>query len=257
MLKKTAAAMLLASGSAIAADPTIGFNQLGARYISADADSVDGDGFGVDLQFALTDYLFVDFDFSTRELEDSAGNSTDVEYFSGGLGLNFPLNDAKTVQLFAGVSWEQLELDGAAASADGGDNGGGDNGGGDNGGGFGCNVTNTPLDQLFSLVGGTLGLCDPASKALATGGDPRTDGIGGTVGVRALVWNALEVAAHYDYRDYENFEESIYGVDVGYSFGNWGTVLSYDKYDEFDLDEFSLSLRYTFGNDDGGSSSIW
>ncbi|MGJ8669487.1 MAG: hypothetical protein ACSHXK_08375 [Oceanococcus sp.] len=250
MLKKTAALLLLASSSAIAADPTIGFNHLGARYISADANGADGDGFGIDLKFALTNYLYVDLDYSTRSLE-AGGSSVDVEYFSGGLGGNYALNEAKTIQLFGGLSWEQLQLDGATAAGGG---GGGEEGGG---GAGGCDFTGTPLDQLFSVIGGILPICDPNAKALTTGGNPRTDGIGATIGVRALVWENLEVAGHYDYREYENFEESVMGLDAGYSFGNWGAVFSYDTYDEFDMDEFSLGVRYTFGSTDEGSSSIW
>lgn len=242
MLKKTAAALLLTSGTAMAADGVIGFNHIGARYLYSDIENSDGDGYGLDLNVALTNYLFVDVDFNTREFEDG-GDKADFEFFSGGLGLNFPLNEDKTLQVFGGVTWEQLDVsanvsDSAGAGGEEEEEAGG-------------------LGGLLGGLFGLFGTADTTAKNHVAGHvDDRVDGYGVNVGIRATVWNNLEANASVKYRDYSDFEETLYGVGAAYTFGDWAAVLRYERFDDFEIDEYSLGVRYTFGNDDG-TGSIW
>lgn len=247
MFKHTvAAAALLASGSALAADDAILFNSLNARYIDSELGNLNGDGYGIDLNVALTEYLFATVDYSTRTFDDSTGDA-DLEFFSGGLGMNFALNETRTLQLYAAATWEQIDLD--VATAAGGDDGG--NGGGNA-------LCDSPLGGLL----GVLGICDAAagqttSKALALPANGRTDGYGLTGGIRALVFDNLEVNAQYKYREYDSDEETLYGAGVGYNFGNWVVLARYESYEELDIDEWSVGVGYTFGKTAGDSGSIW
>ncbi len=247
MFKHTVAATaLLVSGSALAADDAILFNSLNARYIDSDANGLSGDGYGIDLNVALTEYLFATVDYSTRTFDDSTGDA-DLEFFSGGLGFNFALNEARTLQLYAAATWEQIDLDVASSAASDDDNGGG------------SALCDSPLGGLFGL----LGVCDAAaggqttSKALALPTNGRTDGYGLTGGVRAIVFDNLEVNAQYKYREYDTDEETLYGVGLGYNFGDWVVLARYETYDELDLDEWSVGVGYTFGKTAGDSGSIW
>jgi hypothetical protein len=240
MIKKTACILLLVSGSAFASDATLGFNNLSARYISSDVDGGSGDGYGLGLSFALTSYLFANFDYNTRSLDIGATNS-DVEFFSGGLGGNYALNEDKTIQLFGTVSWEQVDISTSGGTTEPG---------------------TPPPAECDPTDPFQLGCIVPTSSTNAKNhvetGNGRHDGYGASLGVRALVWKALEVNAAYTYRDYDFGDETIYSVGTGYSYGNWATALRYESYDEFKLDELSLSVSYTFGQSEaGGESSIW
>ena len=247
MLKQTVtAAALLFCGSALAADNSILFNSLNARYIDSDIDGLSGDGYGLDLNVALTEYLFATVDYSTRTYDDSTGDA-DLEFVSGGLGVNFALNEARTLQLYAVATWEQIDLDVSNVVT-------GDNG--DDGDAF-CD------SLLGGLLGGLLGACDTAaagqttSKALALPSNGRTDGYGLTGGIRALVMDNLELNAQYKFRDYDSDQETVYAAGLGYNFGNWVLLARYESYDELDIDEWSVGLGYTFGKDAGDSGSFW
>ncbi len=244
MLKKTAGILLLASSGLVAANDEIGFNHIGVDYLYADGNAASGDGFGLDLNVALTSYLFVTMDYNTRTLDQDSGD-LELENFSGGIGGNYALNEDKTIQLFGKLTWEQFDLSDAAGGGDGGEpppaeeecdpsdpfN-------------FGCFFT-SPNGQV-----------DGKSVTLTSDG-ARGDGFGAALGIRAIVWEALELNASYNFRDYgDNVDETLYQVGAAYSFGNWVATLNYDMFDEAEIDQWSLGVQYLFGKDDGGSS-IW
>ncbi len=248
MIKHSAAALLLVSGSALATDE-IRFNHIGAEYLYSETDVADGDGFAADLNVALTSYLFADVKYSTRTLERS-GSEADVELFSGGLGGNYALNEAKSIQLFGAITWEQLDVSSGAVPDDGGDGGEGGEGGEGGGGGI-----PTCAPEALPIIGGE---CLPGvtagSKALneaALAGEA-LDGFGVKAGVRALVMPALELHAAYGLRDYDDADEDFYTVGVNYSIGDWTAVLKYEAFGE--LKDIGLGVRYTFGKEDGGGS---
>lgn len=273
MLKKTAGFLLLASGTAMAAEGAIGFNNLSARYIDSSGGGQSGDGYGLDLSFQLTKHVYATADYSTRGL-----TSGDIDLFGIGIGGNYPLTEDSSIVLFGAVTWEQLDVSVSGSGGGGGGGGGSDPGadpGSDPATGEECRPTGSPADDGFEALNSAFrdetGF-DPcaenpfkasrvSSKAIGVNGGS-TDGFGVQLGIRAIVWDNLEANASYRYREYGDddgnlvTDDKVYGVGATYSFGNWAAVLNYDVFDFFDLDEWSLGVRYTFGNEEGGGS-LW
>ena len=232
------AGLLLLSSSAFAADGIISFSSLNARYIDSDISDISGDGFGVDFNLALAQNFFATLDYSNRKYDDG---DLDVEFVSAGLGTNWGFLENDSLQLYATVTWEQLELDAANGSLS--------NGGGD-----------SDADASCGLLQRLLGLCNTAtSKAISfdNAGENRLDGYGLTGGARFLVMDNLEIGAAYQHRDYDVDTESVLGAHVGYSFGDWQILARYQTFDKLDISEWSLGVGYVFGKPVDESSSIW
>ncbi|MGJ8669524.1 MAG: hypothetical protein ACSHXK_08560 [Oceanococcus sp.] len=256
-----ATAIMLTSASALAADgQVLNFNHINASYIDSESGSLSGDGYGLDLSFAVMDFVHLNLDYNTRDY----GN-LDVEFISAGIGGNFPLNEAGNVQLFGGLSYERAEYSGSINTG-GGTGGGGTGGdGGDGGDGAGaapCEPSGSPLDLVLTtvndLVFALLGqdLCEQSpfgaeskagvsSKALVSfSGD--TDGFGAHIGVRALLADHYLLSTRYRMREYDDTDESIISLSAAYVFTNWGLGLSYATYDETDIEEFLVNVSYNF-----------
>lgn len=273
MFKKSAAVLLMVSGSAMAGQSPIGFNNISARYIDSEFSGFDGDGFGLSLNVALTDYLFATVDYSDRSY-DVFGTDVDLEFVRAGIGGNWGFLEDKSLQLYGALTWEQR--DAGAGSGDGGGGGNGDGNGdgsddGDTGGG-----SPIPTDPgalcAIPVVGDTvlaaLGLCDSSAPAQGAGlfskaatfnagGESRLDGFGVTTGVRYMIFDNLEIGAEYQFRDYSKDDDTVIGTHVAYNLGNWQVRLDYQTYDKHDIDDITLGFGYIFGMSEEGSSSIW
>lgn len=248
MFKRSAGLLLLVSTAAFGGE-TISFNNLHASYVSSDASRADGDGFAFGGSLQLTSLIHATAEFSTRTFDGENGaRDFDQEFFSVGVGGNYPLSTDGKIQLFGAATWEQVdgESSGSASPPVNPDDDMGDDSGGD-----------------LCLPGDPTGLlCLPdifgVAKNLSTAGG-RLDGFGAQVGVRALVWRTLEVGGRYRFRDYDEADVTIFSLGAVYGINDsWSAGLSYDSFSgDAELDEIYASVRYTFGLAGDDSGSIW
>lgn len=183
--------------------------------------------------------VIVTLDYSSRDYDDL---SSELEFLSAGLVGNMPWPDNGDIQLFGALTWERIDVSSEVANAP----GGGGDGGGDGGDGGG-DIPTCAADEM-PLIGGQ---CLPEGKSLSSKAatiSSSEDGFGAQIGIRALVMPALEVNARYQMGEYgDDTDESISSVRAGYSLGAWVMSLSYDRHEEFELEESYGGVRYTFG----------
>lgn len=106
MLRSSLVLLLLVfSASASAQGFDYNFLQLNYGYVDLDEISVDGDGIGMSGSFALNPDWHVFGDYQTAGLDFGI----DVSTFGAGIGYNTEMSD--TVDLFARLSYQYIELD--------------------------------------------------------------------------------------------------------------------------------------------------
>lgn len=118
----------------------------------------------------------------------------------------------------------------------------------------GCN-SGTPLDPALDIVDALIPICDIlfpgdstgaknfSAKSAAAGTE---SGYGYLVGIRHQFQSGWETGLVYRGREIEDFSESSIRASVGYQWGNWGVTADYEQYDELDIEEIILSLRYVW-----------
>lgn len=243
MIKRTAGALLLACSATAGAQDALNFNYFSASYVDSDASGQSGDGFGLSAQLQLTSLIHATAEYSMRSFDGSNDGDVDLDFLSVGVGGSYPIPSPIKIVAFGAATWEQV---------DGSSSGGG--------------APVTPPDDMgggggeLCLPGDPTGfLCLPdilTAKQVGGSFSRRLDGYGVQVGIRALVWRTLEVGGRYRMREYDEADETIFSLGVNYGITeNFSAGLSYDSFDELNLDEYYASVRYTFGVGDSGS--IW
>lgn len=106
------AILFLFSGAAFAQDLNYSYLQLNYGTVDIDDLSVDGDGFGLDLSFALTDEFYIVGNYETAGLDFSV----DLTRWNAGVGFNSDIGE--NLDFIAELSYMYAEVDAGIASAD-------------------------------------------------------------------------------------------------------------------------------------------
>ncbi len=232
------------AGTVLAQAPN--YSYIGGEYILSESSkrnsNADGDGFGLDFNYSITDLFYVLGGYSTRSLEEGSVTD-DLDLGSLGAGVRIPLAQDGRLSVFGGVSFEYFDVSrtASAVAAPPAEEPQEDDG-----------LTGIgPLDDFFGGGGSEEPPAEPTAGASASASVDGT-GFGLQTGVRYMVMDALEVNGSYRYRSYStdgNYEdEGIISLGAGYQFGEFAVVLSYDIYDESELDEIRIGGRYLFGS---------
>ena len=111
MLRSILLVILFAFSTAVYADG-FNYNSVTATYGQIDFDDFDADGdiFGIEGSFAVSDSFHVFAGYGVGEVEDNI-SSIDLDQWNIGLGYNTSLSDK--IDLVAGLSYEYIELSAA------------------------------------------------------------------------------------------------------------------------------------------------
>ena len=248
MNKTLLAALTLAVAPlAQANDAPIQFNNLTLSYLYSEADNVDGDGFGISLQYAFTNNIYATADYNTRSLEGNSGSALDFDFISVGAGYAYPLTENGKYVAFGAVTYEMLDI-----STDVGSTGGEEPEEPTDSEG----PTGTDLDILLCILFDCSSAQTKAVTFDANGANGDTAGYGAQIGLRAEVYPNVEVVGSYLYRMYDDpytatgeDTESVIGLGAAYRLGQWAIGLSYTSFAELELDEYTLGVRYDFGRE--------
>lgn len=242
-----ATVMAASSMTAIASGDGLDFNNLTLHYTYSEAEAADGDGFGAELFYNVWDNVYLQTAYSSRELENDAGATAEIDFLSFGAGYAYPLVESGKYQVFGGLSYEMLDLGGRGASGSQNPDSDNNDGGDDGGGGF------DPIGAICEVII----VCPGAqTKSFNANGTGDTSGFGAHVGLRGEVYTNLELAARYQYRAFDDEfpgtgddAEQILGLNLAYRFGQWAAVLNYDNYNTLELDEIYAGIRYDFAKE--------
>ncbi len=87
--------------------PEYSYAELG--YINIDADSVEGDGAGVNISFGATDHIFLKFGYDRLWLDDPDSSAdADADRFQIGGGMHFGITD--TIDVLGAISYVDIEV---------------------------------------------------------------------------------------------------------------------------------------------------
>ena len=111
MLRSILLVILFAFSTAVYADG-FNYNSVTATYGQIDFDDFDADGdiFGIEGSFAVSDSFHVFAGYGVGEVEDNI-SSIDLDQWNIGLGYNMSLSDK--IDLVTGLSYEYIELSAA------------------------------------------------------------------------------------------------------------------------------------------------
>ncbi len=248
-MKLRIAALLMAGASVATAAqaaeaPAIQFDDLTLRYILPDADGADADGYGLEFNFGVMDYVHLNGAYELRSFDLKNTNvSLDLDMMRLGVGGMYPLTEAGSVYVYGNLNYERLE-----ASIDGSiDDSGNPNDPNDPPADDG--PTGTPLDILFCLL---IDCSTTAqTKATSISESDSTGGYSALAGIRAEVYPNVEVGASYRYIDWDEADdpEKVLGLSAAYRFGSWVVALNYNDFDELDFTEYQLGIRWDFGRE--------
>ena len=184
-------ALVAFSASAGAQGFDYSFFQVGYERVTLDDGSfdVDGDGFGIEGSFEISQSFFLTADYGIAEFEE-AGVEVDVDTLSAGIGWHTPLSDQ--LDFVANLSYEYIELSALGQSQD------------ESGYGLGAGLRYQATDALE--INGGIGYVDYG------------DGDDTTLGVRALygITDNIDVAVSGEWGD----DSSAYGLSGRFYFGS-------------------------------------
>jgi opacity protein-like surface antigen len=183
-------ALVAFSASAGAQGFDYNFFQVGYERVTLDDGSfdVDGDGFGIEGSFEISQSFFLTADYGIAEFEEG-GVEVDVDTLSAGIGWHTPLSDQ--LDFVANLSYEYIELSALGQSQD------------ESGYGLGAGLRYQATDALE--INGGIGYVDYG------------DGDDTTLGVRALygITDNIDVAVSGEWGD----DSSAYGLSGRFYFG--------------------------------------
>ena len=110
-------ALLAFSASAGAQGFDYDFFQVGYQRVTLEQGGfdVDGDGFGIDASFEITEQFFLTANYAIAEFEEQ-GVEVDLDNLSAGIGWHTPLSNQ--LDFVANLSYEYIELSALGQSAD-------------------------------------------------------------------------------------------------------------------------------------------